>query len=241
MHHVQLDLRVARVFAARIAADHVGQQRLGIGGEALIAAHVDDLLELADRLHVIGVGRQVAARIQLDELIGGGRGVVVLVVLIVGVDRHDDGAARPFRIRMLALDFLEVQNRVGPVLLVEILHAGVVEQLHRTFFVNQMLLLALARAGGQPGYGRRGQQHYDRRFPQKRLNAHGVFLLCGRVAFGLNRPGPTDLEDTSTRASAPRQPNSPAHDERGRRGATLPGLREHRPARHDAVGIRARQ
>ena len=54
-------------------------------GRGLVAAHVHDLLEETDALHIEGVGGRRAARIELDEAVGVGDGVAVAVGLCVGV------------------------------------------------------------------------------------------------------------------------------------------------------------
>ena len=81
---VELQLGVARVFAVGEAADDVVERTQRQLGRFLVAADIDDLHVVADRLQVIRVGDVAVARMQLDEAVGGDDRIVVLAVLVIG-------------------------------------------------------------------------------------------------------------------------------------------------------------
>ena len=104
----------------RIALDHLAQRLASACcGRGLVAADVDDLLEVADGLQIVGVGRRGVARIERDELVGVGDRLGVVVGLVVGVGGHQDRAARPLRIGVLALHLAEVVDRLAPLVPVQ--------------------------------------------------------------------------------------------------------------------------
>ncbi len=157
--HVDLDGGVAGVRRARIAASHVLQPGQGGVGVALVAAHVGDLFEVADRLHVEGVGRRGIAREQGDEPVRSRDGVRVIIVLIEGVDLHQDRAARPVRIGMLAFHLLEIVDGVGPAALFQALVAGVVQGLDRPFLIGELGSCVAGAARDCHCGGGRSHQH----------------------------------------------------------------------------------
>ncbi|MNN38960.1 hypothetical protein D3C81_1529810 [compost metagenome] len=158
--HVDLDAGVGGVGRVGIAPRHVAQADQSGLGIALIAAHIDDLLEVADGAHVEGVGRRRIAGEQGDEAVSRRDRVLIIVVLIIGVDLHQDRPARPLGIRVLTLHFLEVVDGVGPAFGLQALIAGVVEHLHRTFFIGQLLARLVPCAGGDRQSGD-GDRHQD--------------------------------------------------------------------------------
>src|SRR5512143_3355250 len=65
---------------------------------------------------------------QGDVSLGGIHAVIIFAGLVVGVRRHDQRFARPLRIRVLTIDFLEFLDRVSCVLLrIEKIETFVVE------------------------------------------------------------------------------------------------------------------
>jgi hypothetical protein len=178
--HVDLQAGVLGVFRVGIALDHVAQRGHGLLGGGLVAVDVDDLLEIADGLQIVGVRGRRVARIQADEAVGVRDRLVVLVALIVGVAGHQNRAARPFRIGVLALDLAEVVDGLVPAAAVQAVGAGRIEQLHRALFIGQGRLLALAGAGGD----RQGDQHGGRDhggLASREITKHGLFTLEANV------------------------------------------------------------
>ena len=151
--HVDLQPRVGGVLGARIALDDLAQVVERLAGGGLVAADVDDLLEVADGLQVVGVGRRGLPGIERDEAVGVGDGLGVVVGLVVGVGLHQDRAARPLRIGVLALDFLEVVDGLGPQVAVQPVGAGGVEQLHRALLIGEPGLLLVVGRAGRKGQG----------------------------------------------------------------------------------------
>src|SRR3546814_14265748 len=95
---VDLQLGVARVLAVREPAHQLFQRVQRIGGRLLVAAHVDDLLVVGDRLQVIGVGGIGAARMQLDETVEGVDRLVVGLLLIDRVGGNELGSSEERRV-----------------------------------------------------------------------------------------------------------------------------------------------
>ncbi len=153
--HVELQPCITRIGAVGIPPRDIVQRRQCALGGGLIAANVKDALELAHRHQVIGVRRILVAGVQRNETLRVLDGVVVLAGLIVGIRFHQHGAARPRRVRMLALDFLEGDQRVGPAAAVEQACAAIVELRHRFLDVLHLFTTAHAPAGGDTP----GQQH----------------------------------------------------------------------------------
>ena len=100
-------------------------------GRALVAADIGDLLVVAQRLQVVGVGNVAMAGMELDEAVERDDGVVVLVRLVIGEGGHDLGLGRPDRVRVLAIDFLEALGGGLVFLLAESIEGAVVEKLDR--------------------------------------------------------------------------------------------------------------
>ncbi len=153
----------------REAADDLAQAREGLLGGRLVAADVDDLFEVADALDVVGVDRRGVARIERDEPLGVADRFGVLARLIVGVGGHQDGAAGPLRIGMLALDLAEIVDRGVPVATVQPIGPGGVEQVHRPLHVGEVGLCLLLE-GGAPARGQgQGSDDDDERRTRPKL------------------------------------------------------------------------
>src|SRR5467141_364961 len=107
----ELGLGADGIFRRRIFADHLFQRGDGLFGPALIAGDVRNLIVVRGRDQILGVGRVRAAGMQGNVTRGGADAAVVIAGIIKGVGRHQQRFARPFGIRMLAVDFLEFLRR----------------------------------------------------------------------------------------------------------------------------------
>ena len=94
--------RVARVGIA-LQQGLVGLKRLaGIG---LVALRVEHLIVIGHADDVLGEVRFLRAGMQREVAVGGGDGVVKFAGLVIGIGRHDDGAAGLLRIGVVDVDF----------------------------------------------------------------------------------------------------------------------------------------
>ena len=106
-HQIELHRGVTRIGRVREARHHVGEGALRELGIALVARHVLDLLVIAKRAQVKGIGRAAITGMEFDEPLQGRNGIVIGVDQIIGIGRHQLRLRRPFRIGVLALDFVE--------------------------------------------------------------------------------------------------------------------------------------
>ena len=133
---------VGDVFGFRIAVDELlqGQQRLQ--GALLVARHVGDLVVVRHRHDVLRVRRVRGGRVQLQIALRGVDGVLVVLALEMGIGGHEQGFARPIRIRILLLELAEL---LGGALVVALLHATetLVVELPGGHLRNDLHLVAL--------------------------------------------------------------------------------------------------
>jgi hypothetical protein len=108
--------------------------------------HVGDLFVVAQRLEIIGIGDVAVAGMDGDEAVQSGDGVFVLVVLVVGIGRHQLGLGGPHRIGVLALHLVEVGRRVLVAALVQVSDGLAVNLVDGLFLVGD---LVVAGAGGK--------------------------------------------------------------------------------------------
>ena len=95
MGKVDLQAGVAGIGAVREAAQHLLERTQRQFGHARVALDVGDLLVEAQRLEIIGVADVAVRRVELDEAVHGHDRVVVFVVLVMRVGRHQLGLRRP--------------------------------------------------------------------------------------------------------------------------------------------------
>src|SRR5947207_2565990 len=96
----------------------------------------------------------MAARMQLDVLVGGTDGVGVFVGLIIAERTHQHGAARPHRIRMLALHLVELLGGFLPAVRFDLGPAGIVDLFDRPLDVIGILVVAGTVVEAEPGTAR---------------------------------------------------------------------------------------
>ena len=90
---------VAGIGRVREAVDHLLQGGQRLLGRLLVAAHILDLLVVAERLQIIGVGGVLVAGMQIDEMVERADGLVVAIAAVIGIGIHDlaPGARWPSR------------------------------------------------------------------------------------------------------------------------------------------------
>ena len=158
--HVELDAGVLRILAFREAADDVVQRGAGAFGDRLVAADIDDLVEMAKRRQVIGVLGFRAARVQGKVAFGGGERGRVVARLVGRVGRHHHRFAGPLRIGVLALDFLEQQDGILIVAGIEFRGGLVVELFHGALDIGEFRVAPCGLAGAKhqrAGSNRQGE------------------------------------------------------------------------------------
>ena len=106
-HQIELQPRIGGIFGVGIAAHQLGQGIARLAGDALVAGHVADLVIIAQRDQIIGIGRVAVAGMQLQEPLRRGNGFGILRGSIIVERAHQLRPARPWRIGMLALDLVE--------------------------------------------------------------------------------------------------------------------------------------
>src|SRR6185369_13711942 len=158
-----------RIFGSRVFANHLFQRRDRLFGAALVAGDVRDLVVMRGRDQILRVSRVSAAGMQGD-VTGRSADTAVIVALVVeGIGRHQQRFARPVRIGMLAIDFLEfLRRRLVILALVHQVQALIVE-LVRRFLVEGIVLggeLVPERAGAASTQGN-GERNQARRQPQR--------------------------------------------------------------------------
>ncbi len=205
-----LSREVTGVRALGEALHHLGQRVECLLGDGLVAADIGDLLVVAERLQIVGVGDVLVARMELNEPVERDQRVVVLVRLVVGEGGHDLRLGRPYRIGMLAVDFLEFLGSLLVVLGTQIIERAIVELVDRLLDIGRIVVLATEPAA--TGKHRRHRQ--QRRRPvclaQQRLHHDpSVNTLCRRVISrdGQKKRGRRPLKDawmtTQFRVSLP--------------------------------------
>src|SRR5579885_54338 len=148
---VDLERRVAGIGRSGKAVHDLLQGIEGLFRRLLVAPDVLDLLVVAERLQVVGVGGVLVAGMQVDEVIERGQRLAVAVGAVIGIGIHDLGLGRDGRVGVLLLDLLEELCRVADVAGLERCHALVVEGLCR--LVGDLVLVDVIAAGtaGQAG------------------------------------------------------------------------------------------
>ena len=92
--------------------------------------------------------RAIAARVEGDLFLGGSDRLVVITRAVLRVGRHQHGALGPRRIRVLALDFVELRGGQIPAVAVQAAQGFVVDVLDRTLDVSELFRAAIAAASG---------------------------------------------------------------------------------------------
>ena len=139
--HLELALGRRGVFGVGIFAHHLVERLHRALGALLVARDVGDLVEIGRADQVLRIGGVRAARMQGHVALRRRDRVVVLGALVVRVGRHDQRLARPFRIGVLAVDFLEaLGGRLVVLLVVQKVQALIVELVGR--IVRDDVLLA---------------------------------------------------------------------------------------------------
>ncbi len=154
----QLLLGAGGVFRGRIFANHFLERRHRLFGAGLVARDVRNLVVMRGRDQVLGVGRIGTAGMQGDVAGGGADAAVVVAGLVEGVGRHQQRLARPVRIGMLAVDFLELLRRRFRVAVVVHQEQALVVELVGGLLVEGIVLgekLVPQRPGAAAGQRRR--------------------------------------------------------------------------------------
>ncbi len=137
-----LSAGVGDVFGFGITVDELLQGQQGLQGALLVARHVGDLVVVRHRHDVLRVRRVRGGRVQLQIALRGVDGVLVVLALEMGIGGHEQGFARPIRIRILLLELAEL---LGGALVVALLHATetLVVELPGGHLRNDLHLVAL--------------------------------------------------------------------------------------------------
>ncbi len=158
----QLLLGGGGVFGIRILADHLFQRVHGLLGTALVAADVRDLVVVRGGDQVLRVGGVRRARMQADVTRSRTDRGVVVAPLISRVGRHQQRLARPGRIRVLTIDFLELLVRAFGVAVLETGEALIVELVRRLFDKSVVVLgEELVPDGAGAAATERGRQNHQ--------------------------------------------------------------------------------
>ena len=128
---IDLEGGVAGIGRVREAVDHLLQGGQRLLRRLLVAAHILDLLVVAQRLQIIGVGGVLVAGMQIEEMVDGADGLVIAIAAVIGIGIHDLGLGRDGRVGMLRLDLFEEPGRIADVAGLQGGHALVVERLGR--------------------------------------------------------------------------------------------------------------
>ena len=185
---VELQRRIARIAGLGEAADDLLKSQEGKPGHLLVAADVGDLLVVADRPQVMGVGDVLVTRMELDEAVERVDRLVVFVALIVGEGGHQLGLGGPGRIGVLALDLVEQAGGFEIVADQHGVHGGVVQVLDRALDVLGLVFPPEQRAGREH-QAQTGHRQHPAGAPEPPAGcadcAHTVRDLASRVP----RPG----------------------------------------------------
>src|SRR3546814_13039745 len=107
LHQVHLEPLVSGVAAARIAANPLAERGIGLLGDLLVACDVADLLIIAERDQIIGVGGVLVARMDRQETLRRRGRRRIFAVHIIGQSDHQLRAARQGRIGTLAPELVD--------------------------------------------------------------------------------------------------------------------------------------
>ncbi len=197
------------VFAGRILADHLVERAERLLGAGLVAGDVRDFVEIGGADQVLRVSGVRAAGMQRDVALGRGDAIVIGAGLVIGIGRHDQRLARPFRVGVLAVDLLELLRRGRRVVLgVEEIEALVVEPVGG--FVGRRVVLAEkieAAAGAQA----RRQQHHGQRAHEPASGASGQRhrrVVAGRDFVGMEFLVAKSLGTNSSHAAVSGSPRA---------------------------------
>src|ERR1700676_3360115 len=164
----QLGLGADGIFGSRIFADHFLERGDGLLGAALIAANVGNLVVMRGRDQILRVSGIGAAGVQGDVTGRGTDAAVVIAGVVEGISRHQQRFARPVRIRMLPVDFLEfLRGRLRIMLVVHQEQALIIEFVRWLFDEGVVFRHKLfpERAGAAPAQGD-GEPNQARGQPQ---------------------------------------------------------------------------
>src|SRR5258705_11710813 len=165
----ELGLGGGRIFGGRVFANHLFQRRDRLFGAVLVAGDVRDLVVMRGRDQILSVSGIRAAGMQRDVTGRGADAAVVVALVVEGIGRHQERFARPVRIGMLTVDFLEfLRRRLVILALVHQIQALIVELVRRVLVEGVVLggKLVPQRAGAAPAQGN-GEQNQARRQPQR--------------------------------------------------------------------------
>src|SRR6056297_4195779 len=109
---VELQDRRAGVFAVGMLLDHATERLQRLEGQPLIAADVVDLVVVAEREEIFGIGRVLVGGIEVDEALRRRPRAFVVAVAVIGEGLHDEAALGPFRIGIEPLDLAEEPRRL---------------------------------------------------------------------------------------------------------------------------------
>src|SRR6202047_3835846 len=137
---VELGLGADGIFRRRIFADHFLKRGDRLLGSALVAADVRNLVVMRRRDQKLRVSRIRASRVQRDVAGRRANAAVVVAGAVKGVGRQQQRFAREVRIRMLAIDFLELLRRALRILLLVHQEQALIVELFRRLFDEGVVL-----------------------------------------------------------------------------------------------------
>ena len=108
-----LDLALGgdRVFGVRIFANDLFESLHRLLGALLVTRDFRHLIEIGRADEELRIGGVRASRMQRDVAARRADAVLVGIPFVIGESRHDQRFARPFRIRVLAIDLFELLGR----------------------------------------------------------------------------------------------------------------------------------
>ncbi len=139
--HLDLALGGDRVLRIGILAHHLFERLHRLVGALLVTRDLRDLVVVGRADEELRIGHVGTARMQSHVAPRGIDAIVVHAGFVIGESGHDQRFARPFRIGMLAVDFLELLGGVlGALLLVQKEETLVVELVGRLIGDDRVLL-----------------------------------------------------------------------------------------------------
>ena len=109
---VELQDRRPSIFAVWVVFDHPAQRLQRLKRQPLVTANFVDLIIIAQRQKILRIGRIIIGRIKIDKPLRGGPTIFVVLVQMVGIGLHDQGAFGVVGIRIKPLDFGKVKSRI---------------------------------------------------------------------------------------------------------------------------------
>src|SRR5215207_8032760 len=155
---VELQPCVGGIAALRIAAHQLAERIGGILRARLVPGHVLDLLIMAHRDQIMGVGRVLVARVDRQEALGGADRFRIFLRHVIAEGAHHLRPAGPDRIRVLPLDLVEQLGRFLVEAAVHTLLRERVQAVHVTGDIGRVGAALVPGASGGGKHDRAGEQ-----------------------------------------------------------------------------------